>query len=77
MLYVVLLVCSVAQPVCDEKHARAFKAFRAPSGSAVYCLPPNLTPDDGAAIATGPGEYLAWKCKTEIETVKPLSAPTP
>lgn len=60
-LYVLVLVCSVHEPVCDTRTARAYSAYRAPEGFAI-CGPPGLMPIQNDALIPRAGEAQHMKC---------------
>lgn len=62
MLYVIVLVCSVSNPVCNEKTARAYQAFTAPPGVIVCGVPATLTIIQSATAPTE-REYIRQRCE--------------
>lgn len=60
-LYVVLMICTTSLP-CDEKHARAYRAYRAQPGQVVCGLPTATAGIVETGLAPNEGEFLVVKC---------------
>lgn len=61
-LYVLVMICGVSQPVCDQNTARAYQAFIAPPGIVVCGLPATV-PFAQSVAGPDESEYLKTRCE--------------
>ena len=59
MLYVIVMLCRLSDPVCDERHAIDYRAFATDAG--IVCGP--LMQPPGGFWQVKDGEFVATKCR--------------
>jgi hypothetical protein len=64
-LYILVFICNVGQPICDQNTARVYRAFVAEPGM-IVCGPAVTAPVIESAIAPDKSEYIRVRCELRV-----------